>query len=52
MLLPIPAFIRGCSVAYAVVFYAEFKYIVAYDFLELNIVVLLCLVRQLGMKAF
>ena len=43
MLLPIPVFTHGCaySVVYPVVFYAQFAYIVAYDFLELNIVVLL-----------
>ena len=54
MLLPIPVFTHGYaySVVYAVVFYAQFAYIVAYDFLELNIVVLLFLIRQLGLKAF
>ena len=43
MLLPIPVFTHGCaySVVYPVVFYAQFAYIVACDFLELNIVVLL-----------
>ena len=54
MLLPILVFTHGCaySVPYAAVLYAEFAYIVTYDFLELNIVVLLCLIRQLGLKAF
>ena len=40
------------SVAYAVVFYAEFAYTVAYDFLELNIGVVLCLIWQLGLRVF
>ena len=54
ILLPIPVFTHGCaySVFYAVVFYAQFAYIVAYDFLELKIVVLLCLIRQLELKTF
>ena len=54
MLLPIPVFTHGYaySVVYAVVFYAQFAYIVAYDFVELNIVVLLCLIGQLGLRAF
>ena len=48
MLLPILVFTHGCaySVPYAAVLYAEFAYIVTYDFLELNIVVLLCLIRR------
>ena len=41
-----------CAVAYALVSYAEVAYTVSYDLLELNICVFLCLIRQLGLKAF